>query len=114
MFVLTHHARDPLTMEGGTTFEFVTDGIEAALAKATLAKAAEVAGANGTVAIAGGASTVRQYLAAGLVDELRLQLVPIVVGPGDRFTDGLHQFQLEPVTVRQHRLATHITYRRTR
>jgi dihydrofolate reductase len=108
VFVLTHHPRDMLLMEGGTTFTFVTDGIESALEQATA-----VAGPNGTVGIAGGASTVRQYLAAGSLDELRLQIVPIVVGAGDRFTDGLGRFDLEPVAVRQHRLATHITYRRS-
>jgi dihydrofolate reductase len=108
VFVLTHHEREPLEMEGGTTFTFVTDGIESALEQATA-----VAGPNGTVGIAGGASTVRQYLAAGSLDELRLQIVPIVVGAGDRFTDGLGRFDLEPVAVRQHRLATHITYRRS-
>lgn len=107
VFVLTHHAREMVTMEGGTTFTFVTDGIDAALRLAV-----DIAGPHGVVGIAGGASTVRQYLAAGLVDELRLQIVPIVVGAGDRFTDGLDRFDLEPVAVRHHTLATHITYRR--
>lgn len=109
VFVLTHHAREPLPMEGGTTFTFVTDGIEAALERAS-----EVAGAHGSVGIAGGASTVRQYLDAGLVDELRLQIVPILLSEGTRFTDGLTRFDLEPVAVRQHQLATHVMYRRTR
>lgn len=108
VFVLTHYPRDPLIMEGGTTFTFVTDGIAAALAGAS-----DVAGPHGSVGIAGGASTVQQYLAAGLIDELRLQIVPIILGAGDRFTDGLERFDLEPVAVRHHRLATHVMYRRT-
>jgi dihydrofolate reductase len=107
VFVLTHHAREKLIMDGGTTFSFVTDGIEAALAQA-----AEVVGRDGLVGVSGGASTVRQYLAADLVDELRLQIVPMVVGAGDRFTDGLDHSYLGPIAVRHHPLATHITYRR--
>lgn len=109
VFVLTYHPREMLIMEGGTTFTFVTDGIDAALELAV-----NVAGQHGTVGVARGASTVRQYLAAGLIDELRLQIVPVVVGSGDRFTDGLDHFDLTPVASRNHRLATHVTYRRTR
>ena len=108
VFVLTHHPREMLIMEGGTTFTFVTEGIDAALELA-----ANVAGQHGTIGVAGGASTVRQYLAADLIDELRLQIAPVVVGDGDRFTDGLDHFGLTPVAARHHRLATHITYRRT-
>src|SRR5215216_2357255 len=83
VFVLTHHPREPLTMEGGTTFTFVTDGIESALAQAR-----EAAG-DADVAIAGGAQTVNQYLAARLVDELRLHIAPVVVGAGERLFDGV-------------------------
>lgn len=107
VFVLTHHAREDLAMAGGTTFSFVTEGFDAALRRAV-----EVAGPNGTVGIAGGASTIRQALAAGVVDELRLQIAPIVLGAGDRFTDGLTSFDLQPIAVRHHPLATHVTYRR--
>jgi dihydrofolate reductase len=83
VFVLTHHAREPIPMEGGTTFNFVTDGIESALAQAF-----DAAGGQ-DVRLGGGASTVRQYLRAGLLDELHLAIVPILLGGGERlFDDG--------------------------
>ena len=83
VFVLTNHARPPLTMQGGTTFHFVTDGIEAALERAV-----EAAGGQ-DVRLGGGAATIRQYLAAGLVDELHVAVVPILLGGGERlFDDG--------------------------
>jgi dihydrofolate reductase len=91
VFVLTHHARPPLALEGGTTFTFVTDGIEAALAQAR-----RVAG-DKDVALAGGASAARQYLNAGLVDEMELDFAPILLGAGERLFDGvrdLHGLQL--------------------
>ena len=78
VFVLTHHAREPLVMEGGTTFTFVTDGIESALEQARRA-----AGGN-DVALAGGAHVARQYLKAGLVDEVQLHLAPTLLGSGER------------------------------
>jgi dihydrofolate reductase len=83
VFVLTHHAREPVELEGGTTFHFVTDGIEAALARAR-----DAAG-DGDVSIGGGASTVRQYLRAGLVDEFRLHVVPVLLGDGERLFEHL-------------------------
>ncbi len=109
VFVLTHHERDDLPMEGGTTFHFVTDGIETALDRAR-----EAAG-DGEVGIMGGAATVRQYLGAGLIDELRLHLVPLVLGSGERLLDGddLAGLRLEPVGARHTPLVTHLTYRRT-
>jgi dihydrofolate reductase len=83
VFVLTHHARAPLEMEGGTTFHFVTDGIESALAQA-------VDAADGAdVRLGGGASAIRQYLRAGLVDELHVAVVPILLGGGERVFDSL-------------------------
>src|SRR3954462_1918406 len=82
VFVLTHHPRDPLTMQGGTTFTFVTDGPESALAQAR-----EAAG-DGDVAIAGGAATVNQYLAAGAIDVLRLHVAPVLLGAGERLLDA--------------------------
>lgn len=82
-FVLTHHPRPPLTMDGGTTFHFVTDGIEAALDRAMAAAGGQ------DVRVGGGASTVRQYLRAGLVDELHLAVVPILLGDGERLLDDL-------------------------
>lgn len=82
VFVLTHHARPPLVCEGGTTFTFVNDGIESALAQAKRA-------ANGKdVTLAGGAAAARQYLNAGLVDEMELALAPILLGAGERLFDG--------------------------
>lgn len=83
VFVVTHYGREPLKMEGGTTFHFVTDGIEAALEQARLA-------ADGKdVALAGGASVAGQYLAAGLVDEMEISLVPILLGSGERLFEGV-------------------------
>src|SRR5262245_58396832 len=81
VFVLTHHAREPLELEGGTTFTFVTDGIEAALEQARAA-------AHGRdVALAGGANAAQQYLAARLVDEMEINLVPILLGRGERLLE---------------------------
>ncbi len=82
VFVLTHHARAPLTL-GGTTFTFVTDGIASALAAARWAAGGE------DVALAGGADVARQFLAAGLVDEMELHLVPTLLGAGARLFDGV-------------------------
>jgi dihydrofolate reductase len=78
VFVLTHHRREPLEMEGGTTFHFVTDGIEAALA------AASDAAGEKDVALGGGARTVQQYLAGGLVDDMEIHVVPVLLGSGER------------------------------
>ena len=105
VFVLTHHAREPLTMEGGTTFTFVTDGIESALEQAR-----EAAG-DRDVAIAGGAATVNQYLAAGLIDELRLHVTPVLVGAGERLLDNVGSHDLQPLSVRSTELVTHMRYR---
>lgn len=77
VFVLTHHARDPVTMEGGTTFYFVTDGIHAAL---ELAKASAK---GGDVRVGGGAATIRQYLEAGLIDEMHIAVSPVLLGAGE-------------------------------
>jgi dihydrofolate reductase len=83
VFVLTHHPREPIEMQGGTTFHFVTDGMEVALDRAR-----EVAG-DRDVAIGGGASTIQQYLRAGLVDQMRLHVVPVLLGTGERLFDDL-------------------------
>jgi len=82
VFVLTHHARDPLPMEGGTTFVFVSDGIESA------AKQARAAAGDRDVAVSGGAEVIQQYLRAGLVDEMHLHVVPVFLGSGRRLFDG--------------------------
>jgi dihydrofolate reductase len=105
VFVLTHHPRAPLTMEGGTTFTFVTDGVESAL------KQARAAAGEKTVAIAGGASTVRQYLSAGLIDELRLHIAPVVLVSGESLLTGLDDLKLEQVSSVEKELVTHVTYR---
>src|SRR5205085_8932965 len=105
VFVLTHHARAPLEMQGGTTFTFVTDGIESALAQAS------AAAGDRDVAIAGGASTVNQYLAAGAINELRLHVVPLILGAGERLFDGVSRIDLEPLDVRRTDLLTHLRYR---
>jgi dihydrofolate reductase len=105
VFVLTHHARDPIEMAGGTTFHFVTDGFEAAFARAS-----EAAGDLG-VDIAGGASIVRQALVAGVVDELVLDFVPVLLGAGERLLDGVPDPGFEPVEVIESPLATHVRYR---
>jgi len=83
VFVLTHHARAPLEMEGGTTFHFVTDGIEAALARAK-----EAAGGR-DILVGGGAATIRQYLKAGLVDEMHFAISPILLGGGEPLFTGI-------------------------
>jgi len=83
VFVLTHHARKPLELEGGTTFTFVTDGIEAALEQARRAARGK------DVSLAGGAKAAQQYLAAGLVDEMEISLVPTLLGRGERLFDGI-------------------------
>ncbi len=106
VFVLTHHSHAPIEMEGGTTFHFVTDGFDAAYAQAR-----ETAGADG-VDIAGGASTVRQALLAGVIDELWLDIVPVLLGSGEGIFNGIAEFDFEPAEVLHSPLATHICYRR--
>src|SRR6185436_18489539 len=91
VFVLTHHPREPLVMEGGTTFTFVTDGIESALAEARRAAGDK------DVSLAGGARAAQQYLNAGLVDEMHLHVSPILLGGGERLfdtVDDLHGLTL--------------------
>ena len=92
VFVLTRYKREPLVLEGGTTFTFVTDGIEAAL------KQARRAAGGKDVSLAGGANAAQQYLAADLVDEMEISLVPTLLGSGERLFDGvgddLHGLQL--------------------
>ncbi|MBB5916634.1 dihydrofolate reductase [Nocardia transvalensis] len=92
-------------MEGGTTFHFVTEGIAAAF---DLAR--EAAG-DGNISIHGGACTVNQYLAAGLIDELRLRIVPITLGAGTRLFDGVPGLTLRQLTTRTGPAFTHVTYR---
>jgi len=105
VFVLTHHAREPLPMEGSTTFTFVTDGIESALEQA------RAAAGERDVQIAGGATAVQQYLAAGLLDQLYLHTVPVILGAGERLLDGVGDPALEIVDVVNGPGATHVKYR---
>jgi dihydrofolate reductase len=107
VFVLTHHSREPLAKEGGTTFTFVTDGIESALAQA------EEAAGEKDVALAGGADAAQQYLAAGLIDEMQLNVAPVLLGAGERlFEDGAGAgSKLEPTLVVDTPDVTHLRYR---
>jgi dihydrofolate reductase len=91
-------------MQGGTTFTFVTDGVEAALERA------QHAAGDKDVAIAGGASAVRQYLTSGTLDELYLHVVPVILGAGERLLEGVGDPTLEPVNVISSPAVTHIKY----
>jgi dihydrofolate reductase len=107
VFVLTHHPRQPLALEGGTTFTFVTDGIESALEQARHAAAGQ------DVLVAGGANAAQQYLAAGLLDEMLINLVPILLGDGERLFDGLGDRlpELEPIATITAPGVTHLKLR---
>jgi dihydrofolate reductase len=104
VFVLTNQAREPIVMEGGTTFNFVTDGIVSALEKAK-----RVAG-DSDISIAGGANTINQYLAAGLLDEIWLHIVPVIIGSGAKLFEDTVGVQLKPRETRTTDLVTHIRY----
>jgi dihydrofolate reductase len=104
VFVLTHHPRESLSMEGGTIFNFVTDGIESALEQAHAAASDRV------VSVAGGASTVQQCLAAGMLDELYLHIVPIILGAGERLLENVGDPTLEPINVIASPAVTHVRY----
>lgn len=105
VFVLTHHAREPVEKQGGTTYFFVTDGVEAALERA------RAAAGDKDVAIAGGANVVQQYLAAGLVDELQVHVAPLLLGGGVRLFDGGgDQPALKQVRVVESPAVTHLRY----
>jgi dihydrofolate reductase len=108
VFILTHHPRETVTKQGGTTFTFVTGGIEAAFEQA------RAAAGDKDVALAGGADVVQQYLKAGLLDELQLHVVPLLLGDGVRlFEDhlGTDQVELECTRVIQSPAVTHLRYR---
>jgi dihydrofolate reductase len=106
VFVLTHHAREPLTMQGGTTFTFVTAGIESALEHAR-----EAAGGM-DITLAGGADVAQQYLRAGLVDEIQLNVAPILLGSGERLFDNVGtDLRLEPAGVIEAPGVAHLNYR---
>jgi dihydrofolate reductase len=107
VFVLTHHPREPVPMEGGTTFHFVTDGIESALDQA------QAAAGDKDVQIAGGANVVQQYLRAGVVDEFQVHVAPVFLGGGVALFEGLgnREIQLEVVRAVESPLVTHLKYR---
>jgi dihydrofolate reductase len=105
VFVLTHQPRQALPMFGGTTFNFVTDGIASALEQA------RAAAGDQAVSIAGGASTIRQFLAAGSLDELYLHVVPVLLGAGERLLENVGDPVLEPIKVVASPAVTHIKYR---
>lgn len=107
VFVLTHDARETVAKDGGTTFTFVTDGIESALERA------KAAAGERDVSIAGGANAVRQYVAAGLLDELRIHLVPVLLGDGIRLFEsgGTERIELERTEVRESSDVTHLGFR---
>lgn len=108
VFVLTHHARPPLEMDGGTTFHFVTGGIHEALERARDAAAGK------DVRIGGGANTIQQYLREGLIDELHVAIAPVLLGRGERLFDGvdLRTSGYECVESKASEKATHIVLRR--
>jgi dihydrofolate reductase len=105
VFVLTHYPRPPLEMEGGTTFFFVTDGIESAFEQAR--QAAD----DRDVMLGGGANVVQQYLAAGLIDEFELHVVPILLGDGERLLENVGELKVEQVRSIEAPGVTHIKYR---
>ena len=107
VFVLTHHAREPLKMEGATTFHFVTDGIESALAQA------KDAAQGRDIWLAGGASVVNQFLAAGLVDEIDISIAPVIIAGGERLFQGLQRgaLKLKQIRVIDAPSVTHIKYK---
>jgi dihydrofolate reductase len=105
VFVITHHPREPVEMEGGTTFHFVTEGIERALERAK-------ASADGKdVMLWGGAGVVNQYLAAGLLDELELHIVPVLLGGGARLFENVGQVHLKQVRAVEAPGVAHVKYR---
>jgi dihydrofolate reductase len=104
VFVLSHTQRDPIIMEGGTTFNFVTDGIESALRQARTAAGTK------DVAIAGGAHVINEYLRAGLIDSLWLHIAPVTIGHGQRLFLDTPDIHLKPLEARTTDLVTHIKY----
>jgi dihydrofolate reductase len=106
VFVVTHHAREPVTKQGGTTFAFVTDGIEAAVEQA------RAAAGDKNVAVGGGASVAQQVLSAGLLDEMEIHLVPVLLGDGTRLLEHLEtDVRLEPTRVIDSPGVTHLRFK---
>jgi dihydrofolate reductase len=106
VFVLTHEAREPLVKEGGTTFTFVTDGVESALAQA------RAAAGDGDVSVAGGANTIQQFIRAGLLDEIQVHVVPVLLGGGIRLFDNLGpDIELERTRIVESPDVVHLRFR---
>jgi dihydrofolate reductase len=105
VFVLTHHARDPQTKQGGTSYTFVTDGIEAAL------EHAQAAAGDKDVAVVGGADAVQQYLNARLLDELQIHVAPLLLGDGVRLFENLDPGDVELIRAIESPAVTHLKYR---
>jgi dihydrofolate reductase len=105
VYVLTHHPRASVEMKGGTTFHFITDGIESALARARAAASGK------DIVIGGGAKVIQQYLAAGHVDEFNLSVAPVVLGSGERLFDNVGDLKLAQIRVIDAPGVTHIKYR---
>jgi len=107
VFILTRHAREPVTKQGGTTYTFVTDGIESALEQA------RAAAGDKDVAIGGGADVVQQYVGAGLLEEMQIHLVPLFLGAGTRLFDNVAagQVSLQPTRVIESPAVAHLSYR---
>jgi dihydrofolate reductase len=104
VFVLSHSEHEPIALKGGTTFYFITDGIESAM------KQAKSAAGTKDVAVAGGANVINQYLAAGLIDELWLHIAPVTIGSGQRLFEDTPGIKLKPLQVRTTDTVTHIKY----
>ncbi|WP_018687140.1 dihydrofolate reductase family protein [Actinokineospora enzanensis] len=107
VFVLTHFPRESVEKEGGTTFHFVTGGMGEAFERA------KAAAGDRSISITGGAATVNQFLAAGLIDELRLHVAPVMLGQGERLFDGVGRTEWQVVEARHTGFVTHVTYART-
>jgi dihydrofolate reductase len=105
VFVLTHKEREPIIMEGGTTFNFITEGIESALEKA------KIAAGDKDVAISGGADVVNQFLSARLIDEIHIHLVPFTLGEGQRLFQNVPDLRLEVLSCKGSKKVTHIRYK---
>ena len=107
VFILTHHAREPVSKRGGTTFTFITDGIEAALEQA------RAAAGDKDVLLAGGASVAQQYLQAGLLDELQIHIAPVLLGDGTHLFEqlGVEPIELEATRVVSSPAVTHLRFR---
>lgn len=108
VFILTSHPREKVVKEGGTTFNFVTDGIESALEQA------KAAAGDKDVSIAGGANAIQQFIKAGLLDELEIHMVPIILGGGTKLLDNIDPQTFEKVRVLDYPEVTHLKFHRTK